>query len=144
MCNYKCTPVLNITHHNNVHFESCVILYCRLFSVYPLSNHIPIMGSNQCYNVSAFCVGNKRYCAIIVLHLPIIPQVSVFLSECDSVCLSHFRFPTVNFKLDQCVAQNLTMCLLYLSVYGCCQLIELNDFLVVCAVTLLAHDAGRS
>ena len=89
MCNYKCTPVLNITHHNNVHFESCVMLYCRLFSVYPLSNHIPIMGSNQCSNVSAFYVGNKRYCAIILLHvLTIIPQVYVFLSVILSVYLS--------------------------------------------------------
>ena len=85
MCNYKCTPVLNITHHNNVHFEYCVMLYCRLFSVYPLSNHIPIMGSIQCSNVSAFCVGNKRYCAIIVLHLTIIPHVPYF---CLSVILS--------------------------------------------------------
>ena len=38
---------------------------------------------------------------------------------------------TIRSKLDQCVAPNLTMCLLYLSVYGCCKLTELNDFLVV-------------
>ena len=29
-------------------------------------------------------------------------------------------------KLDQCIAPNLTMCLLYLSVYGCCQLTDMT------------------
>ena len=62
-----------------------------------------------------------------------IRQLSVCLSVCLSISFSISKktLRTVNFKLDQCVTLNLTMCLLYLSVYGCCQLTELNDFLVV-------------
>ena len=55
--------------------------------------------------------------------------LSVSLSISFSISKKTLR--TVNFKLDQCVALNLTMCLLYLIVYGCCQLTDLNDFLVV-------------
>ena len=45
-----------------------------------------------------------------------------------TVSISKKTFRTIRSKLDQCVAPNLTMCLLYLSVYGCCKLTELNDF----------------
>ena len=48
-----------------------------------------------------------------------------------TVSISKKTVRTIRSKLDQCVAPNLTMCLLYLSMLGCCQLTELNDFLVV-------------
>ena len=48
---------------------------------------------------------------------------------CSSISKKTIR--TIRSKLDQCVAPNLTMCLLYLSVYVCCKLTELNDFLVM-------------
>ena len=47
---------------------------------------------------------------------------------CLSVCPSVRNSISVNFKLDQCVARNPTMCLSYLSLYGCGQIIKLNDF----------------
>ena len=78
---------------------------------------------------------------------------------CSSISKKTVR--TIRSKLDQCVAPNLTMCLLYLSVYGCCKLTELNDFIVVFStlcyyrpsaipptvapsVALLAGETGRS
>ena len=68
-----------------------------------------------------------------VRYHTIIRQISVCLSVCLSVCPSEIRFPrkpflTVNFKIGQCVARNPTMCLLHLSLYGCGQNIQLNDF----------------
>ena len=54
-----------------------------------------------------------------------------------TVSISKKTVRTIRSKLDQCVAPNLTMCLLYLSVYGCCKLTELNDLLVVFATTVL-------
>ena len=78
----------------------------------------------------------------------IIPQISVRLSFSLSVCLSICPKTVcmVRFKLDQCVARNLTMFLLYLSLYGCGQIIELNDFWVVryaftAANVIVGHSA---
>ena len=69
----------------------------------------------------------------VTTNLTIIRQISVVGGVCLSgtVSISKKTVRTIRSKLDQCVAPNLTMCLLYLSVYGCCQLTELNDFLVV-------------
>ena len=68
-----------------------------------------------------------------VVHLTKIRVISVVGGRVGSwtVSISKKTVRTIRSKLDQCVAPNLTMCLLYLSVYGCCKLTELNDFLVV-------------
>ena len=69
---FKCV-IINVAHSPIL----LIIIMCTLnivicyivdsFRGTPFSI-IPIMGSNQCSNVSVFCVGNKRNCAIIVLH----------------------------------------------------------------------------
>ena len=98
----------------------------------------------------------------IYIYIYIYNSANLFLSFCDSISFSIYKktLRTVNFKLDQCVALNLTMCLLYLSVYGCCQLIsyritDLSGILyamllsaipttVAHSAALLADDTGRS
>ena len=72
--------------------------------------------------------------SIIRKHHTIIPQISVRifvfpsvrLSVCPSISTKTVR--TVHFTLCQCIARNPTMCILYLSLYGCVQIIQLNDF----------------
>ena len=66
-------------------------------------------------------------------YLTIIRAISVVgrWALSGTVSISKKTVRTIRSKLDQCVAPNLTMCLLYLSVYGCCKLTELYDFLVV-------------
>ena len=69
----------------------------------------------------------------LIANLTIIREISVVggWALSGTVSISKKTVHTIRSKLDQCVAPNLTTCLLYLSVYGCCKLTELNDFLVV-------------
>ena len=66
----------------------------------------------------------------------IIPQISVGLSVCHSISTETVR--TVYFALGQCVARNPTMCLFFLSLYGCGQVIQLNDF-ASCSLAFVAN-----
>ena len=82
-------------------------------------------------NSTALANSSQYYVNVkIQLNHTIIPQISVWLSFRISVCLSIYTKTvcTVHFKHDQCVARNPTTCLLYLSLYGCGQIIELNYF----------------
>ena len=54
-------------------------------------------------------------------HVEMRREVSEY--ECPLSCIV-----TVHFALGQCVARNSTMCLFSLSLYGCGQVIQLNDF----------------
>ena len=78
----------------------------------------------------------------ISVRLPVCPSVrlsvcpSVRLSVCPSISTETVR--TMPFELGQCVARNPTMCLLFLSLYGCGEVIQLNDF-VWCSLAFIAN-----
>ena len=61
---------------------------------------------------------------------------SVRLSVCHSISTEIVR--TVHFALGQCVARNPTMCIFCLSLYGCGQGIQLNDF-ASCSLAFIAN-----
>ena len=73
---------------------------------------------------------------MIVSHHTIIQQIYVRLSLCPSISTETVR--TMPFALGQCVARNPTMCLFFLSLYGCGQVIQLNDFMW-CSLAFIAN-----